>query len=191
VNRDQRCIPTCLYVQNHLRVRCEVSEHATHCSSPHGPCKSSARITGRARTYATDLPKQDSMLPEAASERDQRSPHQLSPPSASSPSPVSLAIRAHSSTGYDPYPTIGTLDAFLRCNPLCLPILHGLCSSLPSIQQQDTTGSSCGAWTTFPLFHFQTISRTGQTYRVPDADPSDKAEVILTQPVPHFTRCID
>jgi hypothetical protein len=28
---------------------------------------------------------------------------------------------------------------------------------------------------------------TGRTYRVPDADPSDEAEDILTQPVPHFT----
>jgi hypothetical protein len=27
-------------------LRCEVSECATHCSSPHGPCKPSARVTG-------------------------------------------------------------------------------------------------------------------------------------------------
>jgi hypothetical protein len=56
---------------------CEVSEHATHRSSPHGPWEPSARVTGRARTYATDLPKLDSTLPEAASERDQCSPHHL------------------------------------------------------------------------------------------------------------------
>ncbi|KAJ7733379.1 hypothetical protein B0H14DRAFT_3517389 [Mycena olivaceomarginata] len=52
-----------------------VSERATHRSSPHGPCEPSARVMGRARTYATDLPKWDSTLPEAASERDHRSPH--------------------------------------------------------------------------------------------------------------------
>ncbi|KAJ7326167.1 hypothetical protein DFH08DRAFT_710798, partial [Mycena albidolilacea] len=34
----------------------EVSEHATHRSSPHGPCGPSARVTGRAGTYTTDLP---------------------------------------------------------------------------------------------------------------------------------------
>jgi hypothetical protein len=55
--------------------RCEVSEHATHRSAPHGPCEPSARVTGQARTYTTDLPKWDSTLPEAASERDHRSPH--------------------------------------------------------------------------------------------------------------------
>jgi hypothetical protein len=55
--------------------RCEVSEHATHRSSPHGPCEPSARVTGWAQTYATDLPKRDSTLAEAASERDQHSLH--------------------------------------------------------------------------------------------------------------------
>jgi hypothetical protein len=54
---------------------CEVSERATHCSSPHGPCKPSAQVTGRARTYTMDLPKWVSTLPEAASKRDQHSPH--------------------------------------------------------------------------------------------------------------------
>ncbi|KAJ7789798.1 hypothetical protein B0H14DRAFT_3502526 [Mycena olivaceomarginata] len=38
-----------------LLLRCEVSERATHRSSPHGPCEPSARVTGRARTHATDL----------------------------------------------------------------------------------------------------------------------------------------
>jgi hypothetical protein len=27
-------------------LRCEVSERSTHCSSPHGPCEPSARVTG-------------------------------------------------------------------------------------------------------------------------------------------------
>jgi hypothetical protein len=74
-------------------MRCEVSERATHSSSPHGPCEPSARVTGRARTYTMDLPKWDSTLPEAASERDQRSPHTF----GLTPAP--------SSHGYDPYTT--------------------------------------------------------------------------------------
>jgi hypothetical protein len=32
------------------------------------------------------------------------------------------------------------------------------------------------------------LSHTGRTYRVLDADPSDEAEDIPTQPFPHFTR---
>jgi hypothetical protein len=60
---------------SNMTKRCEVSERAMHRLSPHGPCEPSARVMGRARTYATDLPKRDSMLPEAASERDQHSPH--------------------------------------------------------------------------------------------------------------------
>ncbi|KAJ7820010.1 hypothetical protein B0H14DRAFT_3472646 [Mycena olivaceomarginata] len=146
------------------------SERATHRSSPHGPCEPSARVTGRARTYTTDLPKRDSTLPEAASERDQRSP----PPSALSPLPFDLTP-APSSPGYDRSPRSGTLDVQrnISKNPV-LPIPHGLRSSLLGVQQQDTTG---------PL--------PWRTYRVPDADPSDKAEDILTQLVPHFTRHID
>jgi hypothetical protein len=69
--------------------RCEVSERAAHCSSPHGPCEPSARLTGQVRTYATDHPKRVSTLLEAASERDQRSPHIHI---------VSPAIRARSCT---------------------------------------------------------------------------------------------
>jgi hypothetical protein len=70
-------------------MRCEVSERAMHHSLPHGPCEPSARLTGRAWTYTTDLPKRDSRLPEAASERDQHSPHIRI---------VSSAIRARSCT---------------------------------------------------------------------------------------------
>ncbi|KAJ7819754.1 hypothetical protein B0H14DRAFT_3472801 [Mycena olivaceomarginata] len=46
-------------------------------------------------------------------------------------------------------------------------------------------------WTICPLFCSQTISRAGWTYHVPDTDPSDEAEDIPTQPVPHFTRRIN
>jgi hypothetical protein len=83
---------------------CEVSEHATHRSSPHGPCEPSARVTGRARTYATDVPKRDSTLLEAASELDQ-----CSPPSASSPLPLDLAPPP-SSPRYGCSPTTRTLN---------------------------------------------------------------------------------
>jgi hypothetical protein len=38
---------------------------------------------------------------------------------------------------------------------------------------------------------FQTISRTGQTYPVPDTDLLDKAKDIPTLSIPHFTQCID
>jgi hypothetical protein len=68
-------LPSMPEVPDQLSLRCEVSERATHRSSLPGPCEPSARVTGRAQTYATDLPKRDSTLPEAASKRDQRSPH--------------------------------------------------------------------------------------------------------------------
>jgi hypothetical protein len=42
-----------------------------------------------------------------------------------------------------------------------------------------------------PHFCLRTLSHTGRTYRVPDTDPSDEAEDIPTQPVPHFTRRIN
>jgi hypothetical protein len=40
------------------------------------------------------------------------------------------------------------------------------------------------------LPYFQ-ISCTGRIYPVPDTDPSDEAEDILTLSIPHFTRRID
>jgi hypothetical protein len=81
---------------------CEVSERATHRSSPHGPCEPSARVMGRARTrwiflngilcYRKQLPNETTALPT----------------SASSPLPFRLTS-APSSHGYDPYAT--TYDA--------------------------------------------------------------------------------
>jgi hypothetical protein len=47
-------------------MQCEVSEHATHHSSPHGPCRPSSHMMEQAWMYTTDLPNQESMLPEAA-----------------------------------------------------------------------------------------------------------------------------
>jgi hypothetical protein len=91
---------------------CEVSKRATHRLSPHGPCEPSTRLTGRARTYTTDLPKRDSTLPEAASERDQHSPHHLH----RLPCHFELAP-APSSPGYNHSPQSGTLNPYLRRQP--------------------------------------------------------------------------
>ncbi|KAJ7794568.1 hypothetical protein B0H14DRAFT_3496857 [Mycena olivaceomarginata] len=63
------------------------------------------------------------------------------------------------------------------------PKPHRLRSSLLGVHQHNIP---C-----HPRFRSRTLSRTGRTYRVPDTDPSDEAEDILTQPVPHFTRRID
>jgi hypothetical protein len=176
----------------HVVIRCEVSERATHRSSPHGPCKPTAQLTGQAQTYTMDLPKQDSMLPEAASERDQCSPHIHT---------VSPAIRARSCTiatqmrpvPHDPELSTPSYDATLR---ICTSNERDRCSpyhtdgarhySAPSNRIRPVP--SRGVWTTSPLFHSQT---TGRTHHVPDADPSDEAEDIPTQPIPHFTRRID
>jgi hypothetical protein len=79
---------------------CEVSEPATHHLSPHGPCKPPARVTGRARTYAMNLPKWDSTLPEAASKRDQCSPHHPHCLPAIRPRSCTLVTRTR------PFPTI-------------------------------------------------------------------------------------
>jgi hypothetical protein len=90
-----------------------------HRSSPHGPCEPSARLTGRAQTYVTDLPKRDSMLPEAASERDQHSPHIRV---------ISPTIRACSCTivtWMQPYPKDPELST--PSYDATLPIPHGLC----------------------------------------------------------------
>jgi hypothetical protein len=148
-------------------MRCEVSERATHRSSPHGPCEPSTRVTGRARTYTTDLPKWDSTLPEAASERDHRSPHIriVSPPFRLAPAP--------SSHGYDLYAT--TYDATFCIQRTGAPA--------DCVRRYLATTNTC----TFPRFRSRTLSHTGQTYRVLDADPLDEAEDIPTQPFPHFT----
>jgi hypothetical protein len=105
-------------------LRCEVSERATHRSSPHGPCEPSARVTGRAQTYATYLPKQDSTLPEAASEQDQHSPHY---PHRLPRHSISLLYHHHLDT------TVTTWDSRR------LPVPHRLCSSLLGVHQRDMT----------------------------------------------------
>ncbi|KAJ7301633.1 hypothetical protein DFH08DRAFT_978570 [Mycena albidolilacea] len=159
-------------ISAHTVARCEVSEHATHRSSPHGPCEPSARVTGRARTYATDLPEWDFMLPEAASERDHRSPHIRI---------VSPAIRTRSCT------------IVTRIRPVRHDLRHDLAHPTNSRgPRSDLSRYSATANTrTSPRFRSRTLSHTGRTCRVLDADPSDEAEDIPTQPFPHFTRRID
>jgi hypothetical protein len=61
---------------------------------------------------------------------------------------------------------------------------HADCVRRYSASTNNTTGPLVR---TFPRFRSQTLSHTGRTYRVPDADPSDEAEDIPTQPFPHFT----
>jgi hypothetical protein len=160
-----------------------------HRSSPHGPCEPSAGVTGQAWTHAADLPKRDSTLPEAASERDQCSPHHF----ALSPLLFDLAP-ALSSPEYNRSPRSRTLGTFhnatsprTRHSPYHTDCVHHYLASSNRIRLIP----SRGAWMTSPLFRSRTISCTGRTYCMPDADPSDKAEDILTQPIPHFTRRIN
>jgi hypothetical protein len=87
---------------------CEVFESAMHRLSPYGLCEPSARLTGRAWMYATDLPKRVSTLLKAASERDQHSPHHPH----RLPPPLKLAP-ALSSPGYDPGLSTPSYDAAL------------------------------------------------------------------------------
>jgi hypothetical protein len=163
----------------HTLSRCEVSERATHHSLPHGPCEPSARATGRARMYATDLPKRDSTLLEAASERDQCSPHH---PHCLRHHSTSLLYHRHLDTTvpHDPglsMPDHNTTSPRTRCFPY-----HTDCVRCYSASTNRIRPLPCRP---------RTLSRTGRTYRVPDADPSDEAHNIPTQPVPHFTRRID
>ncbi|KAJ7806332.1 hypothetical protein B0H14DRAFT_3484147 [Mycena olivaceomarginata] len=79
--------------------------------------------------------------------------------------------------------TTSTRSALYRGARTLVPPSHH-----QSLAQHDTTG---GTWTTFPHFRSRTLSHTERTYRMPDADPSDEAEDIPTQPFPHFTRHID
>ncbi|KAJ7809288.1 hypothetical protein B0H14DRAFT_3481579 [Mycena olivaceomarginata] len=117
--------------------RCEVSERAMHRSSPHGPFEPSTQVTGRARTYATDLPKRDSTLPEAASERDQRSPHHLHRLPRHL---TSLLYHRHLDTTvpHDPGLSTPSHKHDISNNP-ALPIPHRLRSSSLGVHQQDTT----------------------------------------------------
>jgi hypothetical protein len=131
-------------------LRCEVSKRAMHRSSPHGPCEPSARLMGQARTYATDLPKWVSTLPEVALNETYTLPTIRI---------VSPAIRARSCTivtptctpqsGFSMPPYDTTLCIHVSNEPALL-IPHRLHSSLLGIQQQDTTGPlpQHDGWTT-------------------------------------------
>ncbi|KAJ7747883.1 hypothetical protein B0H14DRAFT_3513953 [Mycena olivaceomarginata] len=139
-------------------------------SSPHSPCEPSARVTGRARTYAMDLPKWDSTLLEAASERDHCSPH------IRIVSPAVLGSLLHIVTWIRP----------VRHDPRVLDAYD-----VTFCIQRTGYDRSPGAWTTPLVFRCRTLSHTGRTHRAADAEPSDEADDIPTQPFPHFTRRID
>jgi hypothetical protein len=146
-----------------------------------------------------DLPKRDSTLPEAASERDQCSPYH--PHCLPCHSTSLLHHRypdttvPHDRTPFlrrvtDERPSVYASPTNNTGAPHTARIAH-VPTQRPVIINATDLLPWRDAWTTSPLFHFQTISRTGQTYPVPDADPSDETEDIPTQPVPHFTRHID
>ncbi|KAJ7747604.1 hypothetical protein B0H14DRAFT_3514029 [Mycena olivaceomarginata] len=120
-----------------------------------------------------------SVLRIAPSERDHHSPH------IRIVSPAILGSLLHIVTRIRP----------IRHDPRVRDLLHpmnrrssyrALRSSLLGVHQTGYDRSP-GAWTMFPRFRSRTLSHTGWTYRVPDADPSDEAEDIPTQPFPHFT----
>ncbi|KAJ7756140.1 hypothetical protein B0H14DRAFT_3512248 [Mycena olivaceomarginata] len=112
----------------------------------------------------------------------------LSPPFASSPPLFDLAP-APSSPGYD-FPMIRDSRRLptTRQEP---GAPHTRTVFVTTRRPPTGYDRSSGAWTTFPRFRSRTLSHTGRTYRVPDADPSDEADDIPTQPVPHFTRRIN
>jgi hypothetical protein len=167
--------------------RCEGSKRVTHCSLPHGPCEPSAQVTGRAQTYVTDLPKRDSTLPEAASERDQCSPHH---PHRLPCHSTSLLYHHHLETTI-PHdlelltPSYNTTSPRTRCSPYHMDCICRYSASTNRIRPVPWRMDN------LPRFRSQTLSHTRWTYCVPDTDPLDKADNIPTQPVPHFTRRID
>jgi hypothetical protein len=81
------------------------------------PLRTICTMTEQASMYATDLPKQDSMLPEAASKRDQHSP-----PSTLSPPLLKLAP-APSSPGYNCSP--GSWTSTPSCDFETVYFLYG------------------------------------------------------------------
>jgi hypothetical protein len=147
--------------------RCEVSERATHRSSPHGPCEPSARVTGRARTYATDLPKWDSTLPEAASERDHRSPH------IRIVSPAVLGSLLHIVTRIRP-----VRHAYDE------PVLLVPRAALVAARPPTGYDRSPGAWTMFPRFRSRTFSHTGRTHRAPEPTHRTRQRLSRHSPSP-------
>jgi hypothetical protein len=110
------------------------------------------------------------------------------PTSALSPPPFGLTP-APSSHGYDPYTTTHGFSTLSYDATNRRSSYHVDCVCRYSASTNNTTSPL--AHTTFPRFRSQTLSHTGRTYRMPDANPSDEAEDIPTQPFPHFTRCID
>ncbi|KAJ7810763.1 hypothetical protein B0H14DRAFT_3480298 [Mycena olivaceomarginata] len=150
------------FVGNGIIMRCEVSERATHRLSPHGPCEPSAR-----------LPSETNVLP-------------------------TICIV---------FPAIRPLLLYHRHLDTTIPHDQGLSTPSPQTRHLQQPGASHTTQTVFvvtrhpptgydhsPVIHVSIRRRSlapGRTYRVPDTDPSDEAEDIPTQPVPHFTQRIN
>ncbi|KAJ7683624.1 hypothetical protein B0H14DRAFT_3535079 [Mycena olivaceomarginata] len=150
---------------------CEVSERATHCSSPHGPCEPSARMM--------DVHEGSSITGFYVTGSSFRARPTLSPLSKNTILPLELAP-APSSAGYNGSPG---LDSQL------LPTTQGRQATVRIHISDDRDRRSPGRHgRRASLIIIDTIrpttSRTGRTLPVPDTDPADEAELILTLPSP-------
>ncbi|KAJ7805956.1 hypothetical protein B0H14DRAFT_3882593 [Mycena olivaceomarginata] len=122
----------------------------------------------------------------SSSERDHRSPHiRIVSPAILG----SLLHHHHTDTTRTPRSTGSCYDVTSCIQRTGAP--RTARTALVATRCRPTGYDRSGAWTTFPRLRSRTLSHTGRTYRVPDADPSDEAEDIPTQPFPHFTRRID
>ncbi|KAJ7790242.1 hypothetical protein B0H14DRAFT_3501917 [Mycena olivaceomarginata] len=156
-------------------LRCEVSERAMHCSSPHGPCEPSARMTdelGRTRRifhngilrYRKQLPSETNALP-----------------ISQTPSCLSNSLPRHRQQG----------TMVLRLYSHLLPTTQGLYTS-PTVETDALLDMDDTQRVADPFCsRFRTTSRAGRTLPVPDADPADEADLIPARLLLRFTRRID
>ncbi|KAJ7709144.1 hypothetical protein B0H14DRAFT_3525300 [Mycena olivaceomarginata] len=149
-----------------LILRCEVSERAMHCSSPHGPCEPSARMTdelGRTRRifhngilrYRKQLPSETNALP-----------------ISQTPSSLSNSLPRHRARPY---------THLRRSRPTLSSTWTIRFSDTPRYDRSPPVAERVAD----PFCcRFHTTSRAGRTLPVPDADPADEAELIPTPPPP-------
>ncbi|KAJ7801120.1 hypothetical protein B0H14DRAFT_3885274 [Mycena olivaceomarginata] len=139
-----------------------------HCSSPHGPCEPSARMTdelGRTRRifhngilrYRKQLPSETNALP-----------------ISQTPSCLSNSLPRHRQQG----------TMVLRLYSHLLPTTQGLYTS-PTVETDALLDMNDTQRVADPFCsRFRTTSRAGRTLPVPDADPADEADLIPAPPPP-------
>ncbi|KAJ7804090.1 hypothetical protein B0H14DRAFT_3154155 [Mycena olivaceomarginata] len=152
-----------------------------HCSSPHGPCEPSARMTdelGRTRRifhngilrYRKQLPSETNALPIS------QTPSSLSNSLPRHRQQDTMVPRLYSHVGRSKAvytsPTIET-DALLDMDDTLRR--HSTIRPVPTCGRARGRPFCC---------RFHTTSRAGRTLPVPDADPADEAELIPTPPPP-------